>query len=448
MMESVLPVSPDEFRSALSRRGRDRLIGIDLFTLQLPTKMKGRLRSCPEDFIVSEVLTDGAVATPVTIGKREAGGIPTYVLSKRNIDTPTAAREFSSVLRLKPWETKYLGLKDRRAVTFQFLSPSRSCHDPPPFVRGKSWEARLYAMSDRCLRPSDLCGNLFWIFMRLSEPMSEHDVLGILAEFKSRVLATGMINFFGYQRFGSRKPINHIVGCLICRREYDTAVRMMLGTPHTAEPSSLSEARQEFLDGRSKRALSDLVRSDYSIERSLARNMMRFDGDSKRSILRLPSNLLRFLLQSLSAFIFNSTASHIGHRLLLREVQEDLLYVPLDRAGSPTTACARPTPSSARAIKEALGARRSVPAITSPGFLAEKAVHEESRRVMDELEIKCESFHLRERPEAGYPGRLRAAVVMPKIVSAVPFDEMSVFLSFFLPTSSYATVLLRELIHN
>jgi TruD family tRNA pseudouridine synthase len=446
MMRTRLPTDPGEVAAWLRERGVDRLVGMETQSCDIPSRLKGRIRETPEDFFVSEVLRSGSVATSLTYKMNGEGDIPLYVLSKRDLDTISAVREFSAALGLKPWGVKHLGLKDKRAVTYQFIFPTRLGGTPPPKLRGRKWEASMHTMLGRPLRPLDLCGNLFWILIRLRDPIPTPELQGLLSEFARRVCETGLLNFFGPQRFGGRRPINHVVGYLIARRDYDAAAKVILGIPSDSDDEPLCRARTSFLEGERRESLQTLVRSPLILERSLVKNLIRYDGDSTEAILRLPSYLLRFLLESFSAFLFNLAISRMKDRLLSWKAQEGMLYVPLDDWASPLATCVRATSSSLGTIENDLNKRKAVPAVVCPGFLVEKALAKELGQIMGELGVGCGSFHLRERPEAGYPGQIRAAVTIPKTISATPTGAQSVFLRFFLPRSSYATVLLRELL--
>jgi len=446
MMGTRLPTDPGGVAAWLRERGADKLVGMETLSCDLSSKLKGRIRVSPEDFFVAEVLRSGSVATSPTYRMNHEGNIPLYVLSKTDLDTIAAVREFSAALGLRPWEVEYLGLKDRRAATSQFVFPTGFHGMPPPKLSGGKWEASLHAMLERPLRPLDLCGNLFWILVRLSDPVPTPELQDSLSEFTRKVCETGLLNFFGYQRFGGRKPINHVAGYLIAKRDYDAATRVILGIPSDSEEEPLRRARISFLEGGRREDFQCLARSPFILEKSLAKNLIRYKGDNRKSILKLPSTLLRFLLESFSAFLFNVAVSGMKDGLLGWRAQEDLLYVPLDDRASPLTTCVRATPSSLGAIEDDLSKRKAVAAVVCPGFLVGKALTKELAQVMDELEVSCSSFHLEERPEAGYPGQVRAAVAIPKTISAAPTGRQSVFLRFFLPRSSYATVLLRELL--
>ena len=445
MMNPDLPTSPEELLLWERERGIEQLVGMGALSYRLPKRLNGRLRARPEDFIVSEVTRDGSVATTVTYSSREEATHPIYIMTKVNSDTLAAMRQLSSAIGLKPWEMDRLGLKDKRAQTFQFVSPKKRCETPPK-LRGSEWGADLMAISSTPLRPCDLRGNLFWVTIRLRAPMLVDEIRDVLGHFSSKVAETGLLNFFGYQRFGGRKPVNHIAGYLIAKRDYEAACKVILCTPSRTEPRELTNVRSRLLERRNREDLARVARSPLSVERALARNFMRYECDARKSILHLPANLLRFLLEAFSSFLFNDTIGAMSGQLLSGGIREGALYSQLDNEGGVLTTYAMGAPWNRRRIGEDLRLRRAVPAVACPGFLAERAIEGKTRETMAQLGIDCSSFHFQERPEAGYPGQVRAAVVFPRLISAAPIDARAVFLSFFLPRSSYATVLLRELL--
>jgi|GEM_PF-1527887 len=446
MTATKLPTDPKGVAAWLGNGGADRLIGIETHSYDISPRLRGRIRETPEDFFVSEVLRGGSVATSLTYRVDDQEGTPVYVLSKIDLDTITAVRQFSAALRLKPWEVKYLGLKDKRAVTYQFVFPTRFRGAPPPRLCGAKWEARLHSMVGGPLRPLDLSGNLFWVVIRLQDPVQTQELQSLLSEFSGKTSRNGLLNFFGPQRFGGRKPINHVAGYLIAKRDYDAAVKAIIGTPSDSDDEPLRQAREDFLEGERRAVLQTLARSPLILERSLVKNIIRYEGDSRRSLMGLPSYLLRFLLESFSAFLFNLAASRTKDELMEWKVREGMLYVPLDDRASPLTTCLRATSSSLATIGEDLNERKTVPAIACPGFLTERALTRQIDQFMNELGVSCRSFNLSERSEAGYPGQIRAALTTPRTISAAMTDSQSVLVRFFLPRSSYATVLLRELL--
>src|SRR5579875_3301067 len=168
----------------------------------------GIIKKVPEDFVVAEVLKH-----------ENSGRYPLFVLSKRIADTLEAKAIFE---RLTGLSVNILGLKDRYAITYQFLS-SRRKMSAERRVEGKNFYALQVARTVRPLTKADLLGNSFKITIRNAEINT--DILELL----KKELEEGRIpNFYGPQRFGERIS-NHEIGRLIIKREFDEAARLVFG---------------------------------------------------------------------------------------------------------------------------------------------------------------------------------------------------------------------------
>ena len=148
----------------------------------------GRLRVQPEDFEVDEVAAYAASGS---------GEHLFLQVEKVALDTPQAAAILAGALGLAPSEVSWAGLKDRQAVTRQWLSvPARAeaalrTAQIPPGIRVLS-----AVRHGNKLRVGHLRGNRFTIRIRAPErPQAAAPVLALLA-------AHGLPNAYGPQRFG------------------------------------------------------------------------------------------------------------------------------------------------------------------------------------------------------------------------------------------------------
>jgi tRNA pseudouridine13 synthase len=151
------------------------------------------LRERPEDFVVEEDL-----------GFAPAGAGAHLLLKVRKTDanTPWVARELARLVRCRPQEVGYAGLKDRRAVATQWFSvPQPRVPLERGTLRGAGFEVLEAHAHDRKLPRGALAGNRFAVRLRtgggegarLAERLALR--LGTLA-------AHGVPNYFGPQRFG------------------------------------------------------------------------------------------------------------------------------------------------------------------------------------------------------------------------------------------------------
>lgn len=151
------------------------------------------LRARAEDFVVEEDL-----------GFEPAGAGAHLLLKVRKTDANTAwvARELARLVRCRPQEVGYAGLKDRRAVATQWFSVPRP-RAPLELrtLRGEGFEVLESHAHNRKLPRGALAGNRFAV--RLRALTGEGSGLAErLAPRLAAIIARGVPNYFGPQRFG------------------------------------------------------------------------------------------------------------------------------------------------------------------------------------------------------------------------------------------------------
>jgi len=151
---------------------------------------RARLRSCPEDFRVTEL--------PLVEPAGEGEHVWLW-LRKRNDTTPRVASQIARAAGVHPKQVSYAGLKDRNAVTEQWFSvqlPGRAAPDWS-VMKTDDVEVLRAVRHTRKLRRGTLTGNRFRIVLR--------DLDGDPADLEqrlTRLAAEGVPNYFGEQRFG------------------------------------------------------------------------------------------------------------------------------------------------------------------------------------------------------------------------------------------------------
>jgi len=147
----------------------------------------GALRASPEDFRVDEVpayLPSGA-------------GPHLYLrIEKRGRSTRDAVRELARALGVPERDAGYAGLKDKDALTTQWLS-FPAARDPDPAALAAPGLAVLeVSRHANKLRPGHVRANRFALAVRGGE-------LGRARACAEALLARGLPNFYGPQRFGA-----------------------------------------------------------------------------------------------------------------------------------------------------------------------------------------------------------------------------------------------------
>ncbi len=157
------------------------------------------LKKFPEDFIVDEVF------------KRELseGRYTIFKLKKTDYTTPGAISEVAKQLKVQIKNISYAGLKDRRAITTQYISVLNA---PQNFkFEHPNIELERIGTSKGPVSLGDLEGNNFKITMREAENL--------------KVKEKPAPNLFDEQRFSTQ---NHIIGRHLVKKEFKLAVDKIL----------------------------------------------------------------------------------------------------------------------------------------------------------------------------------------------------------------------------
>jgi tRNA pseudouridine13 synthase len=176
----------------------------------------GALRSSPEDFRVDELpayLPSGA-------------GPHLYLkVEKRGRTTRDVVRAIAGALGVPERDAGYAGLKDRDAVTTQWLSFPAAREPDPRALEGPGLRVLEASRHANKLRPGHARGNRFQVAVRGGDVARARACAAALA-------ASGLPNFFGAQRFG-RDGGNAAVGRALLRGD--------------ATPEARRAARDRFL---------------------------------------------------------------------------------------------------------------------------------------------------------------------------------------------------------
>ncbi|MBT6154459.1 MAG: tRNA pseudouridine(13) synthase TruD [Planctomycetaceae bacterium] len=149
----------------------------------------GRIKQQPEDFIVEEI--------PAYEPSGEGEHLFLWI-EKRDTAAEQLQRHLARAFGISSRDIGTAGLKDRRAVTRQFVSVPAACADRIGEVDTENIHVLRHALHGNKLRTGHSRGNRFSIRIRdVSDDATE------LAEaVRLRILESGFPNDFGSQRFG------------------------------------------------------------------------------------------------------------------------------------------------------------------------------------------------------------------------------------------------------
>ncbi|MEM2226048.1 MAG: tRNA pseudouridine(13) synthase TruD [Candidatus Bathyarchaeia archaeon] len=407
----------------------------------------GRLRVDPKDFIVRERLLDGSIANESFEGGQPLGSghFLRCVLVKENVDHFSAIGIAAEAMGCRPKDVGFAGMKDKRALTAQFVtfpvSKIRAGWNRARAIGGIKLIQERFV--EEGLHPGGSAGNLFEIRVKgaQSDPAS---LRGALAEMGA---LGGAPNFYGYQRFGTVRPVTHIVGRLLVKGDLRGALMEFLARPFESEPPDAFMARMELYEGGDfARALSAYPKR-LRLERIVLKALKRNPSDLLGAFRRLPHGLRKLFIEAYQSYLFNRVLSErMRMGLGLKSVEEGDLISPMAADGSPQGE-PKPVrdPEAANADVSKGRACLVIPVFGYGVRLSEGAQGEIERRVLDEEGISPRAFYIGVMPEASCAGKYRRALMPIEglILERVGND---LIFRFSLPRGGYATVVMREFI--
>jgi tRNA pseudouridine13 synthase len=149
----------------------------------------GRIKQEPEDFEVEEL----PAYEPVGAGEHLF-----LWVEKRGMGAEFFMRQVARRLGLAPGDVGMAGLKDRHAVTRQYVSVPATAEANLGKLDGDGIRLLRVGRHGNKLRPGHLRGNRFGVLIRGADPAQEAALTACL----ERIRAEGLPNYYGPQRFG------------------------------------------------------------------------------------------------------------------------------------------------------------------------------------------------------------------------------------------------------
>ena len=383
-----------------------------------------KLKRLPEDFQVEE-LTD--------FGPNNAGEFALYRLTKSGLGTPEVIEAVARRWNLGRRQISYGGLKDRHAVTRQFLTIRRG---PRRDLRQTNFELAYRGQAVRSIGPSDIQANRFQIVIR---SLATEEVAAAEAAL-GEVRRDGLPNYFDDQRFGSVGESGEFVARAWIAGNYERALWLAL-----AEPNRLDRPR----DREEKRLLrehwGDWPTCKAKLQRSHRWSIVAFlcdrPGDLRGALARVPTDL-----RSLYVAAFQS---HLWNRILAAFVQqtcapEQLVVIQLKTGAAPFF---RALDDSIRSVL--LGTELPLP--SSRMRLEEGPIRQLVERSLDELGLKLREVRIKYPRDSFFSkGWRRACYTVENLTHEVADDELyrgrkKLSLRFDSPRGSYATILVKRI---
>jgi len=439
----------------------DKLLGMEIYSSS-SKGVGGSIKQSIEDFVVEEVLVDGSKASV-------NGAIPSRVLGstlrkqqfllcvlvKRNWDTFIAVKNIAKSLDIDQERIQFAGIKDAKAITAQHISIANITIEEAKKIEIKDIEVRPIGYIREQLSLFYLLGNKFTITIQnITEPettITKH----IKQTIQELETIGGVPNFFGHQRFGTTRPITHLVGKALIQGNFEDAAMLFLAKPSVHEHPASRQARQELAATKNFKQAQENFPKQLRFERLMLNHLAENPNDFIVAFQKLPVKLQALFVQAQS-YLFNRFVSErVKHGLSLNNVVKGDFVVGIERSGLPLTAVAKvATAENLAEINIQIKDGRLRMALPIFGFkqkLSQGIMGQIENEVLMQEGVGMDNLHVNVLSRSAGRGGLRT-VVTPvkdfKLQSVLPNQDGSgheAKVGFMLLRGSYATVVLREI---
>ena len=414
-------------------------------------KTNGKIKSNPSHFKVTEIPKNNH--TEYRSLKKLKKNQPKkdciiFQIKKRNNTTDRAKRKLLATNFLKATDLGFSGMKDKYAVTKQYFSAptetvknSEKLENLPKTVNGITI---LSLSTGECLNLGDLLGNKFEIIVKGSEAKPN--------KIKKIIEESQFPNYFGSQRFSTKRSMNHIVGKNLLMEKYKKAAKIFLGSYSKSTRKQEKEARKNFWENEDpKKALNEFP-EDLWYERRMLKSLTKNQKNKwRKSFKKLPRRILTTLLHSYQSYIFNKAlAKRIKKGIGLNKVQVGDILLAIEEKNSYKIPERRKTIRVTEKLLERAQKKvnKGEAKITGPipgqkmrkpeGIMGKI---EENVTELNKSDFKKRPFGIKLR------GGRRELTINYQDLKYRLKDKDLIF-NFFLPKGNYATVFLREFLGN
>ena len=383
----------------------DSDLGISLYATK-SVGTGGTIKKSNDDLKVKELLSEKALKTI-----SNDHGLSVYILKKNGIDTSHALSDVEKRFGLV---LKSLGLKDANAVTEQYVF-SKTISKSFETIQGKNYSLKRLGFVKKPLSKKDMIGNHFEI--KVENP-SNH--ISDFNEYEK------ILNFFGYQRFGSKRPITHLVGKAIIQNDYQAALDLLLNYSSQYDTEENNANRKIIAERTSELSVIDKIPKSMDIEITLLKKLSK-TKDLKIVIRSIPLHMRRFYIQAYQSYIYNKTLSlafDYGEELFSAkegDVCFDRNYILGKFQNDPSQMLAIP--------------------LVGHSYFKKTRFDFYIQKILDEEEVSLNDFFIKDFQEISIEGGFRNA-----IIQCNNFQINDNIVKFHLSRGSYATIILREIL--
>eukprot|EP00762_Andalucia_godoyi_P002038 ANDGO_02639.mRNA.1 Putative pseudouridine synthase C1A4.09 len=246
-----------------------------------------------------------------------------FTLHKYNIDSLGALSTIAKACNMKPHQFQIAGTKDKRAITSQRISlfhvSAEKIFNAGLLVRDKGIVVGDFEYDTGPQKLGGLKGNVFTLVFR-NFANTKDEVEQCVQSLRS----DGFLNFFGLQRFGTTAIRTHHIGIEMLKGDWKQAVDLLL-IPRPGEKRQPA-GRQIWADTRDASAALSKLPYAMGIERMVLSHLAKFPQDYLGSIMKLPRNSRLLYIHAFQSFVFNSMLSLRVEKYGMKPVAGDIVY--------------------------------------------------------------------------------------------------------------------------
>ncbi len=424
----------------------EQFIGIEIYVTEAPG-CGGKLRTIPEDFVVREQFSYPP--------HDDVGEYTIAEISCCNWETNTLIRELAKRLHISRDRIGFAGTKDKRSCNTRLMSFALVSPDALKKISIPDVKINNIFTSHRPVELGDLYGNFFTVTIRniIEAHLEQH-----LHKNIDRLMQHGGFpNFFGIQRFGSIRPINHLIGKYIVLGDFEHAVMTYLAHPCTSEDERICELRRNLEKTYDFAEALKQFPDQLNFEKALLNRLVVHPDDFSGALLELPKNLLLMFVNAYQSYLFNRMLSErIRRGLPLNQAVVGDIILPM-RNNSVVEDYIVVSAENIPKINEQLKKQKAFVScilVGSTPVFSHGEMGEIEHTIFEQEHIDVRDFIIPELPFLSSQGSRRAVLaplhhfsyrIEPDTLSR---EKTALVLSFSLLKGCYATSFLREIMKS
>jgi tRNA pseudouridine13 synthase len=394
----------------------------------------GSIKGAPEDFKVEEIASNGTILKidssygPEQLGvEAKDGEFTVFVMQKTGWNTAHALKSIAQRANRGIKSVGFAGTKDRIAQSTQLCSIFGATPEQISAIRIKDIKINGAWKSDSKIELGMLAGNHFTITVR--------NVGNADAIAKNAGELGGMFpNYFGSQRFGTRKN-NFDVGLAILKGDFEGAVmRFLTDTANETNQEAVS-ARNRLAEDHDFTEALDYFPTYLRYERSILDYLSKSERNFANALKKLPRTIVLMFVHSVEDSIFN---------MELEKMIKEEHTVP--KSGDIVCSADERRFYNLSDTWEYDGKRNGFMVGNILGYETKEPTDFEKDE-LEKLGLTLESFKVKGMSELNCKGARRVFFAPFREFEADASGDNAV-LSFSLPSGSYATVFLDELLES